>query len=61
MCPGAAGFALGVGFRFLRPLSTCDQALPRPTEGEDTQGELCCAGALPQAWPADRCLGSHRR
>jgi hypothetical protein len=26
-----------VGFRFLRPLAVCDQALPRPTEGEDTQ------------------------
>jgi hypothetical protein len=24
-------------FRFLRPLAACDQALPRPTEGEDTQ------------------------
>jgi hypothetical protein len=37
MRPGAAGFALGAGFRFLRPLAACDQALPRPTEGEDTQ------------------------
>jgi hypothetical protein len=37
MRPGAAGSALGAGFRFLRPLAACDQALPRPTEGEDTQ------------------------
>jgi hypothetical protein len=38
MGPGAAGFALGACFRFLRPLNTCDEASPRPTEDEDTQG-----------------------
>jgi hypothetical protein len=48
---------VGGWLRFLRPLAVCDQALPRPTEGEDTQSRtllrfralrwcFCCAGAL---------------
>jgi hypothetical protein len=31
---------------FLRPLATCDEASPRPTEDEDTQRAFFCAGAL---------------
>jgi hypothetical protein len=49
MCPGAAGFAPWL-FAFLRPLATYDEASPRPTEDEDTQGPPFCAGALWASW-----------
>ena len=56
MSPGAADFALGVGRRCLRPPCTCDEASPRPTDGEDTQGRPLLRF---RAFSASRALTGH--